>query len=158
MMVLPPGLTHIFAETHLFTDAQSYVILHVALDQAQAVEQVLAQNDALSSSTLFSAFIRDKDEVTVLLPFNTWERLKPMLSVVDASSGYRLITFDISLDLGLVGYMATLTAVLAEQGISIFAISTFSRDHIFVQERDFDRAWEALSHLIRTCQTQENSV
>lgn len=154
-MALPPGLAHIFSQTHLFTDAQSYVILHVALDQAKAAEQLLAQIDTLSFSMPFSALVRDKDEVTLLLPLSVWEQLKPMLSVVDASSGYRLITFDISLDLGLVGYMATLTAVLAEQGISIFAISTFSRDHIFVREDDFDRAWDALSYLIRTCQEQE---
>lgn len=151
-MVLPPGLAHIFAQTHLFTDAQSYVILHVALDQVQSATQLLSQMNTLSS---FTALVHDKDEVTLLLPLDVWERLKPLLCVVDASPGYRLITFDISLDLGLVGYMATLTAVLAEQGISIFAISTFSRDHIFVREQDFDRAWDVLSDLIRTCQEQE---
>ncbi|MBN2393480.1 MAG: ACT domain-containing protein [Anaerolineae bacterium] len=74
--------------------------------------------------------------------------------MLDVSPPYRLITFDIPLDWGVIGYLAALTSELAEAGISIIALSAFSRDHIFVAEIDFDRAWDVLDTFIRACREQ----
>jgi uncharacterized protein len=152
-MDLPPGLVHIVAQTHLFTDARDYVILRTAPDQAGAAETLFSKLDEP-----FSALVRDKDEVTLVLPVDVWEKEQPFLDILDESSNYRLITFDLPLELGLVGYLATMTSTVAEEGVSIFSVSAFSRDHIFVPEEDFERAWDALRALIRSCQTQEEEL
>lgn len=143
----PAELTHLLARTELFTDGQVYRILKIGGAQEGCV---LPGPEAWPAP--FWACMRDKDEVTLLLAQESLARLPAAVAVVDVSPPYRLITFDIPLDWRVVGYLAALTAVLAAAGISVFALSAFSRDHIFVAEVDFDRAWGVLGAFIRTCQ------
>jgi hypothetical protein len=42
------------------------------------------------------------------------------------------------------GILASLTASLAEVGISLFAVSTFDTDYLLVKEKDFEAALNAL--------------
>ena len=44
------------------------------------------------------------------------------------------------LDFSLVGILAKISGLLAEQGISIFAVSTYNTDYIFTKAEVFDRA------------------
>ena len=149
-MDLPAGLLPIVAQTRLFSDGKIYVILRVDLSQGAELASVLAAP--------FSAYVRDKDEITLVLSREAWDRVRPPVAVLDVSSGYRLITFDLPLDLGVVGYLAALATVLTDAGVSILPMAAFSRDHIFVTEADFDRAWKALRTFIRSCQAQESDL
>lgn len=49
------------------------------------------------------------------------------------------------LEFSLVGILAKISGILAEQGISIFAVSTYNTDYIFTKADVFDRAIAALS-------------
>ncbi len=148
-MKLPPGLLHTITHTHLFTDGQRYMVLHVAPEHLDELMPLV------SPMMPFSALILDKDEITLWVTTDLWESIRPLVTVVEVSPPYRLITFDITLDLTLVGYMAVVATVLAEAGISIMTVSAFSRDHILVAENDFERAWDALWAWIRQCRAQE---
>lgn len=152
-MELPPGLQHTIAQTQLFTDARLYTILSLPLTQMGEALRLLMQLDEP-----FAALVRDKDEVTLVLPRITWDEVRPALEATAESGDYRLITFDLPLDLGLIGYLATLTSVVAAHGVSVFPVSSFARDHIFVPADDFERAWEALRALIRHCRAQEQNA
>ena len=59
----------------------------------------------------------------------------------DGWKGFRIAG---PLDFSLVGILAEITRTLAEQGISVFAISTFNTDYVFVKESSFEKAIEAL--------------
>lgn len=48
------------------------------------------------------------------------------------------------LDFSLIGILAKIATVLAEHGISIYAISTYNTDYIFVKEAHFREALEWL--------------
>ena len=48
------------------------------------------------------------------------------------------------LDFSLVGILASLSGVLAEAGISLFALSTWNTDYILVKKEQFGRAADAL--------------
>ena len=48
------------------------------------------------------------------------------------------------LDFSLIGILSKLTAVLAEKGIGVFAVSTYNTDYILVKEERFTEALEAL--------------
>ena len=148
-MKAQPELIHKLAQTDLYTDGREYVILKIGLVQGL---RVALEPDQLPVA--FWACMRDKDEVTLLLSQEAVAQLPTSVAVLDVSPSYRLITFDIPLDWGVVGYLATVTSLLADAGISLFALSAFSRDHIFVAEADFDRAWGVLHAFIRTCQEQ----
>ena len=149
-MSLPPGLRHVVAQTRLFTDARTYVIIRLPLTQLTEVVMLIRQLRAPLVSLTW-----DKDELSLVLPAETWEAWRPSFETLNESPEYRLITFDLPLDLGLVGYLALLAATVAEAGVSIYALSAFSRDHLLVPAEDFERAWEALRQLIRTCQAEE---
>ncbi|MGZ3443528.1 MAG: ACT domain-containing protein [Polyangia bacterium] len=50
-----------------------------------------------------------------------------------------------TIDFGVVGLLATLTRALAEAGVSVFVVSSFDTDYLFVRTPDFARARAALS-------------
>ena len=59
--------------------------------------------------------------------------------------GWRAFRIEGVLDFSLVGILAKISAVLAEQRIGIFAVSTYNTDYILVKRENFSRALEALS-------------
>lgn len=60
----------------------------------------------------------------------------------DGWKGFRI---EGSLDFSLIGILANISTVLAENGISIFAVSTFTTDYIFVKEHELARALSLLA-------------
>ncbi len=48
------------------------------------------------------------------------------------------------LDFSLIGILAKISGVLAENSIGLFAVSTFNTDYIFVKAEQFDRAMNLL--------------
>jgi len=44
------------------------------------------------------------------------------------------------LNFALVGILARISSALADNGISIFAVSTFNTDYILVKEEQYDKA------------------
>jgi len=58
--------------------------------------------------------------------------------------GWRCLRVAGTMPFSAVGVLASLTAPLAEAGVSLFAISTFDTDYLLVKEADFDKAIAAL--------------
>ncbi len=58
--------------------------------------------------------------------------------------GWRGFRVEGPLDFSLVGVLSKLTAVLAESGIPVFAVSTYDTDYILVKAENFGRAEAAL--------------
>lgn len=57
---------------------------------------------------------------------------------------WRGLVVEGTLDFVLTGVLAAISQVLADAGISIFALSTYDTDYIFVKADKLDSAWEAL--------------
>ena len=66
-------------------------------------------------------------------------------AALEVSRGWRGFRVKGVLDFSLVGILAKISSMLAENGIAIFALSTFNTDYIFVHEADFAQAL----HLLR---------
>ena len=49
------------------------------------------------------------------------------------------------LDFSLIGILSKLSGILADNGIGIFAVSTYNTDYILVKEENFDRALKVLA-------------
>ena len=64
---------------------------------------------------------------------------------IERDDGWKGFRIEGPLDLSLVGVLSKLSAVLAEQGIGIFAVSTFDTDYVLVKKENFGRALGALS-------------
>lgn len=57
---------------------------------------------------------------------------------------WRILKVEGPLDFSLIGILSSISTVLAENKISIFAISTFDTDYILIKSKDFESAINAL--------------
>ena len=64
---------------------------------------------------------------------------------VKAVKGWRAFMVEGQLDLAMTGVIASLTAPLAEAGISVFTLSTFATDYLLVKAERLDDAVDVLS-------------
>lgn len=65
-------------------------------------------------------------------------------NAVDCGNGWKGLRIKGVLDFSLTGIISKISAVLADNNIGIFAVSTFNTDYIFIKEKDFDKALDAL--------------
>lgn len=64
---------------------------------------------------------------------------------IEREDGWKAVRIQGVLDFSLVGILSKITAVLAEQGIGIFAVSTYNTDYILVKSEQYIRALEVLA-------------
>ena len=64
---------------------------------------------------------------------------------IKREDGWRCFRIEGVLDFSLVGILAKISSILAENGIGIFAVSTFNTDYILVKEENVDEATAALA-------------
>jgi hypothetical protein len=98
-----------------------------------------------SKKSYINAFanIIDKNETTVIIEqskFNDED-------IIEIEKDWKILTFNMVLPFELVGFLAKVSQVLADEEIPIFAISAYSTDHILVKEKDLVRAGEKLKEL-----------
>lgn len=84
--------------------------------------------------------LRDTHEITLLIEENGYQRLHKVVPKARVETGLRLVTLDIALDWSVVGYLALVTQILADEGISVGAVSAFSRDHLLIKQEDLGKA------------------
>ena len=63
---------------------------------------------------------------------------------LEREDGWRGFRIEGTLDFSLIGILAPITAILAENKIGIFAVSTYNTDYVLVKEENFDKAMTAL--------------
>lgn len=83
----------------------------------------------------------DKDEITVV----TKEENIGDLELVEKNKNYwKLIETDPVIPFYVVGYLAALSNAIAQKGINVLIVSTYSKDYLLVIEETLDKAIEAL--------------
>jgi hypothetical protein len=98
-----------------------------------------------SKKPLLNAFavIKDKNEITVVI-----DQSKIIdKNIIEIERDWKVFTFDMILPFKLVGFLSKVSKVLADEKISIFAISAYSTDHILVKEKDISKAIKKLESL-----------
>ncbi|MEP7212404.1 MAG: ACT domain-containing protein [Acidobacteriota bacterium] len=96
--------------------------------------------------------LKDAFEVTMLLDDTDFGTMRHAIRDAKVERGYRLLTFDIELDPGVVGFMAEISRILADAAIPILAISAFTRDHLLIRQHDLATALNALGpHVAELC-------
>ena len=59
--------------------------------------------------------------------------------------GWKCFRIQGVLDFSLIGILSKISGILADNGIGIFAVSTFNTDYILVKKENFEKALEKLS-------------
>ena len=110
------------------------------LDGSFTVCQVEDYSAVNWTSPYFCAGKTDEENSLVCLtedvPDNTTQR----------EDGWRAFRIQGVLNFSLVGILSQLSALLAENQIGIFAISTYNTDYILTKADDYSRAMEVLSN------------
>ena len=140
-------MTPVFASTTLKLHPDQYTIVSLPVKhQDKALE-------LFKPLTPFSSITVDTAEVSLILKASDWDMMKDEFSVFEEEGPYRVITFDIVLDLSLVGFLSVVSAILADEGISIYAVSTYLRDHILVKSGEAARTVKVLNDLVARCKS-----
>ena len=66
-------------------------------------------------------------------------------NAISRDDGWRGFRIQGQLDLSLIGILSEIAGILAENRISIFAVSTYDTDYVLVKAENFTRAAEVLS-------------
>ena len=67
------------------------------------------------------------------------------VNATSRDDGQRCFRIDGVLDFSLIGILSEISAILAENRIGIFAVSTYNTDYILVKRENLSRALEALT-------------
>ncbi len=86
----------------------------------------------------FFSITRTTDELSVVCP----EDAVP--EDVRCEGGWRVLKLEGPFEFSEIGVLASLTAPLAEAGISLFAVSTYDTDYVLVKEEQLESAVAAL--------------
>ena len=87
----------------------------------------------------FVSITRTDAELSVVCP------QEAVPAAVLAERGFRCLRVAGPLGFGMTGVLASLSGPLASSGVSIFVVSTYDTDYLMVQERDLERAVDALA-------------
>ena len=91
----------------------------------------------------FVCYIKDHNEITIVAETGSIASHY----ILEEESGWKIITFEAVLPFDLVGFMAAVAKVLAEEQISIFALSAYSTDHVLVKVDKLESAIQKLKDL-----------
>lgn len=92
---------------------------------------------SLAEKFVFTAVTDEENSLvcpTQLVPDNTTER----------DDGWRAFRIVGTLDFSLIGILAKISTLLAENKIGIFAVSTYNTDYILTKKENFDKALSVL--------------
>ena len=64
---------------------------------------------------------------------------------IKCEKDWRILKIEGPLDFSLIGILASISTILAQSGISIFAISTYDTDYILVKNKNIGDAIQALT-------------
>ena len=86
----------------------------------------------------FFSVTRTPDEISVVCPGSR------VPADTTCERGWRALGLEGPLDFSLVGVLARITKVLAEAGVSVFAISTYDTDYVLVRDEQLELATTVL--------------
>lgn len=92
--------------------------------------------------------LSDKWEVTLLLDEIDYKTIRHLIRDAKTERSFRLVSFDIELGWNTIGFFAEISRILAEQEISIGAVSAFSRDHVLIKQDDLAKALKVLGEYV----------
>lgn len=67
-------------------------------------------------------------------------------NVIQRDDGWKGFCIQGILDFSLVGILSKIAEILAKNSISIFAISTYNTDYIFIKKENYQKALDILEH------------
>lgn len=87
---------------------------------------------------------KDQDEITVI---TKEENLADLELIERNNESYKLIALNVSIPFYAVGFLASVSLAIAEAGMNILIISTYSKDYILIKKEKIEEAKSILKNL-----------
>ena len=143
------NVLELLRSTNIVIAAETFVLVSLSLSEWKTL---CATQNTFRQISGPHMVLADAFEVTLLLSETSFRAVAPAYLGGKIEGGFRLLTFDIALDFSVVGFMAEVSRILAEAGVSILPISAFSRDHLLIKQDQLATALEALGpHVGELC-------
>ena len=104
---------------------------------------VYVKTDILEKPDIHFMVSKDKDEITVV---TKKENLKE-LNVLEVVGDYKLIEFKPAVPFQTVGFLAKIAETIANEGMNILIVSTFSKDYIMIKKELCEKGILALRNV-----------
>jgi hypothetical protein len=126
---IPQGLSRVLTDSAFFVAGGTYICVKTPHAPAIGAHFMVTQ---------------DGLETTVI----TEEANLAALEVAEVNpTRYKLMGINVAAPFTCVGFLAAVTGAIAEKGIDLLAVSTYSRDYVLVAERSVEVASLALKEL-----------
>ncbi|SDO45012.1 hypothetical protein [Vreelandella arcis] len=122
---------------------ERYWMLDLSDTSAQDVANVFVASDAR-----YSCLIRDQAGVSAIVDEAAVERLKTEVSIRDSFGPFRVVSTDGELPFDVIGFLGPVLRLLNEQGIKAGPQCGAVFDHLFIYDRDIERAMALLEDFI----------
>ena len=134
----------LWASTKLHVWPEKYVLVSFPTSS-------LSQASTIVSRCLgtFAALVMERDEVSLTIPEHVWSTQSLKASAQDGP--YRVVTFDLSLNLDVFGYFAPAAVALGNASVSIVPQSAYLKDHVVVHQKDLNTTVAVLQKLTKDC-------
>lgn len=93
------------------------------------------------------ACIKTKTEHTIIATERAATHTLPRKEILEIDKDWRLISFEMELPFELVGFLSHVSKALADAGVSIFILSTFSTDLLMIKEAQLEKTIQVLKEL-----------
>ena len=144
-----PSPTELLRKSSVSVSPETFAIVSLMKERWFALLAESALSPRMSAP--FMIFM-DLNEVTLVLDETDLRTMLPGLADARIERGYRLLTFDVVMDLSVTGFIAEVSRILAEAAIPILPLSSFSRDHLLVRQAELGAALKALGpHVAELC-------
>ena len=101
----------------------------------------------------FACLVLERDEVSLTVADEVWAGSSLRPSARQDAGPFKVITFNLDLDLALTGYLAPAAEALAAAGVPIVPQCAFLKDHLLVPAEQLETAVEALERIITLAKT-----
>ena len=132
------NLSQILAATELSVHPDEFVLVGLPPERRAHVEADLSQ-----MTGGFVQYIREPDILTLLLPLSNWTIIDQRYPEALTQSPVILFTFSVAMDWNVVGFLAGVTTILANNNVPLGAVCGYYRDHLFIA-RQYARRAEAV--------------
>lgn len=109
------------------------------LDYAFTICKVKSESDIDLSKEFYFIGKTDEEYSLVCITDDTPD------DAVEREDGWKGFRIQGVLDFSMIGILSKISAVLADNRIGIFVVSTFNTDYILVKEENFEKAFNVLS-------------
>ena len=116
MQPIMDGMRKILAQTRINEHPDDYSIVYIDPVDERNTRELLRDLRPFSSITY------TQDEISVVLRSSDWAGLRGSFPRHKEEESYRLITFDLVLDLSIVGFLSVVSTALAEEGVPLATV------------------------------------